>query len=147
MAWTLGQFASIIIARIKSKRGDLVITANILDKILIILSPILLFVAWCIGFDHELTPLQIILLILSGLILIGSILFSIFANLGNVFHIIILVLAKLFIFVATNFLLLLLIAIFIFKDMWRLLSHSDHEGTYMIKYDLLLDQWIGYRID
>jgi hypothetical protein len=136
-----------IIARVRSKRGDLVITANIFDKILIILSPILFFVAWCIGFDHELTPLQIILLILSGLMLIGSILFSIFANLGNIFHIIISILAKIFIFIFTNFLLLLLVVIVLFSFMRAVTSHNDTEGTYVMKYDHFLDQWVGYRID
>ena len=136
-----------IIARVKSKRGDLVITANIFDKILIILSPILFFVAWCIGFDHELIPLQIILLVLSGLMLMGSILFSIFANLGNIFHIIISILAKIFIFVFTNFLLLLLIVIVVFSFMRAVTSHNDTDGTYVMKYDHFLDQWVGYRID
>lgn len=136
-----------IIARVKSKRGDLVITVNIFDKILIIVSPILFFVAWCIGFDHELTPLQIILLVLSGLMLIGSILFSIFANIGNIFHIIISILAKIFIFIFTNFLLLLLVVIVVFSFMRAVTSHGDREGTYVVKYDHFLDQWVGYRID
>lgn len=136
-----------IIARVRSKRGDLVITANIFDKILIIVSPILFFIAWCIGFDHELTPLQIILLVLSGLMLIGSILFSIFANLGNIFHIIISILAKIFIFIFTNFLLLLLVVIVVFSFMRAVTSHGDREGTYVVKYDHFLDQWVGYRID
>lgn len=129
-----------IIARVRSKRGDLVITANIFDKILIIVSPILFFIAWCIGFDHELTPLQIILLVLSGLMLIGSILFSIFANLGNIFHIIISILAKIFIFIFTNFLLLLLVVIVVFSFMRAVTSHGDREGTYVVKYDHFLDQ-------
>lgn len=136
-----------IIARVKAKKGDLVITANIFDKILIIVSPILFFIAWCIGFDHELTPLQIILIILSGLMLIGSILFSIFANIGNVFHIIISILAKIFIFIFTNFLLLLLVVIVVFSFMRAVTSHGDREGTYVVKYDHFLDQWVGYRID
>lgn len=136
-----------IIARVRSKRGDLVITANIFDKILIIVSPILFFIAWCIGFDHELTPLQIILLVLSGVMLIGSILFSIFANLGNIFNIIISILAKIFIFIFTNFLLLLLVVIVVFSFMRAMTSHNDTEGTYVMKYDQFLDQWVGYRID
>lgn len=136
-----------IIARVKSKKGDLVITANIFDKILIMVSPILFFVAWCIGFDHELTPLQIILLVLSGLMLMGSILFSIFANIGNIFHIIISILAKIFIFIFTNFLLLLLVVIVVFSFMRAVTSHGEREGTYVVKYDHFLDQWVGYRID
>lgn len=136
-----------IIARVRSKRGDLVITANIFDKILIIVSPILFFIAWCIGFDHELTPLQIILLVLSGVMLIGSILFSIFANLGNIFNIIISILAKIFIFIFTNFLLLLLVVIVVFSFMRAVTNHNNTEGTYVMKYDHFLDRWVGYRID
>jgi len=136
-----------IIARVKLKRGNLVITANFFDKILIIVSPILFFVAWCIGFDHELSPFQIILLVLSGLMLVGSILFSIFTNLGNVFHIIISILAKIFIFIFTNFLLLLLVVLVVFSFVRAVTSHNDTEGTYVMKYDHFLDQWVGYRID
>ena len=138
---------SYIIARIKLKQGTLVITANLLDKILIILSPVLFFVAWCIGFDHKLSSLQIILLCLSGIMLMMSIVFSILANLGSLWNIILSVMAKLFIFIVTNILLLLLIVVLVFSIMHTLMSHDDHEGTYIVKYDHFLDQWVGYRVD
>lgn len=138
---------SYIIARIKLKQGTLVITANLLDKILIILSLVLFFVAWCIGFDHELYGAQIVLLILSGIMLIVSIIFSVLANLGSLWNIILSVMAKLFIFVVTNILLLLLIVVLVFSIMHTLMSHDDHEGTYIVKYDHFLDQWVGYRVD
>lgn len=138
---------SYIIARIKLKQGTLVITANLLDKILIILSPILFFIAWCIGFDHKLSSLQIILLCLSGIMLMVSIVFSILANMGSLWNIILSVMAKLFIFVFTNILLLLLIVVLVFSIMSTLMSHDDHEGTYIVKYDHFLDQWVGYRVD
>lgn len=136
-----------IIARVKLKQGALVISANMLDKILIILSPILFFIAWCIGFDHKLSSLQIILLCLSGIMLMVSIVFSILANMGSLWNIILSVMAKLFIFVFTNILLILLIVVLIFSIMRTLMSHDDHEGTYIVKYDHFLDQWVGYRVD
>ena len=139
--------AAYLTARVKSNGGDLVITANVFDKILILLSPTLFFIAWCIGFDKELSEAQIILLSLSGLMLQGSIIFSVIANKGNWLNITLSILAKLFIFVFTNFLLLLLLVILILSIMRTIMSHSDHEGTYIVKYDHFLDQWVGYRVD
>lgn len=139
--------AAYITARVKSNGGDLVITANVFDKILILLSPTLFFIAWCIGFDKELSEAQIILLSLSGLMLQGSIVFSIIANKGNWLNIILSILAKLFIFVITVFLLLLMLTILLFSILLSIMGHSSHEGTYIVKYDHFLDQWVGYRVD
>lgn len=136
-----------IIARVKLKQGTLVITANVFDKILIILSPILFFIVWCIGFSNELSPLQILLLGLSGVMLIVSILFSVFANLGNVWNILISVMAKLFIFVFTNILLFLLMVVWVFSILRTMMSRDNHEDTYIMRYDYFLDRWVGYRVD
>ena len=136
-----------IVARVKLKHGTLVITANVVDKVLIILSPILFFIVWCIGFDHDMSTLQILLLCLSGILLVVSIIFSIIANLGSLWNIILSVMAKLFIFVFTNILLLLVIVILVFSIMRTIMSHDDHESTYVVKYDHFLDQWVGYRVD
>ncbi len=138
---------SYIVARVRSKQGVLVMTANVYDKILILLSPILFFVVWCIGFEHDLSAIQIILLSISCLMLFGSFFFSISSNHGNWLNITISILSKLFIFVFTNILLLLLIVIIVFSFMRALSRHSDREGTYVVKYDHFLDQWVGYRID
>ena len=139
--------ASYITAKVKSKKGELVITANVFDKILILLSPILFFIVWFIGFDHELSEFQIVLLSLSGLMLSCSIVFSIIANKGNVFNMVISILAKLFIFVFTNFLLLLLLTILVIYIFLTIASHSSSGETYIVKYDHFLDQWVGYRVD
>lgn len=139
--------AAYITARVKSNGGDLIITANVFDKILILLSPVLFFIAWCIGIDHELTEAQITLLVLSGIMLQGSIVFSIIANKGNWLNIILSILAKLFIFVLTNILLLLFVVILVFSVMRTIMGHSSTEGTYIVKYDHFLDQWVGYRVD
>lgn len=142
---------SYIVARVKSKDGELVITANAIDKILILAAPVLCFVALfiseCLGKDHELTTFQITLYTLSGLMLQGSIVFSIVANKGNALHIALSIMAKLFIFVLTIFLLFLLVVIFIITFMLSAMSHSHHEETYVVKYDHFLDQWVGYRVD
>lgn len=139
--------AAYITARVKSNGGDLVITANVFDKILILLSPTLFFIAWCIGFDKELSEAQIVLLSLSGIMLQGSIIFSIIANKGNWLNITLSILAKLFIFVVTVFLLFLLLTILLFSILLSIMGHSSHEGTYIVKYDHFLDQWVGYRVD
>ena len=139
--------AAYITARVKSKQGELVITANTFDKILILLSPVLFFIAWCIGFDHKLSEAQIVLLSLSGLMLQGSIVFSIIANKGNWLNITLSILAKLFIFVLTNFLLLLLLTLLIIYILFTISGHGSREETYIVKYDHFLDQWVGYRVD
>ena len=139
--------AAYITARVKSKHGELVITANTFDKILILLSPVLFFIAWCFNFDNELSETQIVLLSLSGLMLQGSIIFSIIANKGNWLNITLSILAKLFIFVLTVFILFLTLTILIIDLFLTISSHSSREGTYIVKYDHFLDQWVGYRVD
>ena len=138
---------SYIVARVKSKNGELVITANVIDKILILVSPVLCFIAWCPGIDHDLSTFQITLFTISGLMLQGSIIFSVVANKGNALNIALSIMAKLFIYVLTFFLLLLLVAILVITFMLSAMSHSHHEETYVVKYDHFLDQWVGYRID
>lgn len=138
---------SYIVARVKSKNGELVITANVIDKILILVSPVLCFIAWCPGIDHDLSTFQITLFTISGLMLQGSIIFSVIANKGNALNIALSIMAKLFIFVLTFFLLLLLVVILVVTFMLSAMSHSHSEGTYVMKYDHFLDQWVGYRID
>ena len=138
---------SYVVAKVKSKDGELVITANTIDKILILTAPVLCFIAWCPGIDHELSAFQVTLFSLSGLMLQGSIIFSITANKGNILNISLSILAKLFIFILTFFLLLLFVAILVITFMLSAMSHSRYEGTFVMKYDHFLDQWVGYRID
>lgn len=138
---------SYVVAKVKSKDGELVITANTIDKILILTAPVLCFIAWCPGIDHELSAFQVTLFSLSGLMLQGSIIFSITANKGNIMNISLSIMAKLFIFILTFFLLLLFVAILVISFMLSAMSHSRYEETYVVKYDHFLDQWVGYRID
>lgn len=136
--------AAYITARVKSKKRELVITANTFDKILILLSPVLFFIAWCIGFDSE---FSIVLLSLSGVMLQGSIIFSFIANKGDWLNITLSIMAKLFIFVLTVFLLFLFLAYLIISFLITISRHSSMEETYIVKYDHFLDQWVGYRVD
>lgn len=138
---------SYVVAKVKSKDGELVITANTIDKILIITAPVLCFIAWCPGIDHELSAFQVTLFSLSGLMLQGSIIFSITANKGNILNISLSIMAKLFIFILTFFLLLLFVAVLVISFMLSAMRHSRYEETFVMKYDHFLDQWVGYRID
>lgn len=140
---------SYIVAKVRSKSEIFKLTANKYDKWLILLSPVLFFVVWCIdgGFESKLSNAQIILLSLSALALLASLYFSISSNTGF-FNITLSILAKVFIFVGTLLLLLLLIVLF-FITLFRIITdHSDREtGTFVMEYDEYLNRWVGYRID
>lgn len=138
-----------IVARVRSKRNLMVVTVNWIDAVLMYLAPILFFVAWCIGFEHNITQTQLVIISLSGLALLASFGFSIWANLGSALNIGLSIFAKLFIFVLTFILLLLLIAILVFILFFSMLGdHDDNNdrGPYAIEYDEFLDRWVCYRI-
>lgn len=150
----IGVFVSLlvcyIVAKVRSKQGVSVLTANVYDKWLILISPVLFFMAWCIGFDHKLVQVQYILLVLSALSLLASLMFSFTAkgNVGNAFSIIVSILAKIFIFVLTFMLLILLIVLLLFTIIRTITGHENHnDGTFMMEYDEYLNRWVGYRID
>ena len=136
-----------VYARVKSKQGKMVITADPFDKFLIIFASILFFIAWCGGFVGGLATWQIVLLIIFGLMLTGSIIYSIRANRGNTFDTILSISSKIFIFVLTN-IVLLIILIIAFISFMSIFSRSrEREGTFIMEYDAWLDRWVGYRID
>ncbi len=66
-----------IIAKVKSKKGALILTANGWDMAMLLGCPVAIFVAWCWGFDHPLNTVQIVCLVIAGLCLIGTIIMSI----------------------------------------------------------------------
>ena len=136
-----------IIAIVRTKRGHMAITVNLFDKILVLLAPILFFVVWCIGFDHSLTPLQIILLVVSVASLLGSLLFSIVENRVSFWNVLLSVLAKIFIFILTVLVILLLITILFLDVILSMIGSRDREEpVFVVKYDHFLDQWVGYRV-
>lgn len=145
----LGVFAiCYIVSRVRVKRGLMVITANAFDQVLILLSPIAFFVAWCIGFNKELTPFQIVLLVISGVALLGALAFAVNSNRGRIGNILLAVSSKLFIFIFTIIVLLLILSIIIISILLFFTRNREGEdATFIVKYDHLLDRWTGYRID
>ena len=131
------------VAKSKSKSGDLVVTVNTFDKVCIIVSPILYFVAWCIGFSNS---LSIVLLSVSGVALLYSLFLSITHN-KTVAYIILSIVAKLFIFVLINLLLLLLLIIIIFSFFNSISRSSERrEEKWYMEYDEFLDKIVCYRV-
>ena len=136
-----------IIANVKSKRGELILTANGWDMAMLLACPVAIFVAWCWGFDHPLNTVQIVCLVIAGLCLIGTLIMSIVHNQGKLMNIIISILAKLFIIWLTIFVIFLLIAIFIFTMIISMVKGHDNDDEYiLLKYDQALRAYVGYRI-
>ena len=69
-----------IIAKVKSKKYELVLTANGCDMAMLLSCPVAIFVAWRWGFDHPLNTVQIVCLVIAGLCLMGTIIMSIVHN-------------------------------------------------------------------
>lgn len=136
-----------IIAKVKSKRGELVLTANGWDMAMLLACPVAIFVAWCWGFDQPLNTVQIVCLVVAGLCLVGTIIMSIVHNSGNFMHIVISVLAKLFIVWLTLMAIFLLIVALIVSIMISIMrSHNDGDEYILLKYDHALRAYVGYRV-
>lgn len=132
-----------IVAKNKSKNGDLIVTVNTFDKVCLILSPILFFVAWCIGFKNT---LSIVLLCISGMALLYSLFLSITNN-KTIMYIILSIVAKLFVFVLINLLLILLLIIILFSIFHAFSQASERrEEKWYVEYDEFLDKIICYRV-
>jgi len=134
-----------IIAKVKSKRGQLVLTANGGDKALLIITAVCLFIAALFGNELPDSFTQV-LYIAAGICFCWSIYFSISHNLDNIGHILISCLAKIFIiwlFVMTLFILLIILIVSIVISMT---NRNDKDGEYiLLKYDRSLNAFIGYR--
>lgn len=135
-----------IIAKVKSKRGELILTANGWDMAMLLACPVAIFVAWCWGFDHSLNTVQIVCLVIAGLCLAGTIIMSIVHNSGSFIDILISVLAKLFIVWLTFMVILILIVVLIVSILISIMrSHNDDEYI-LLKYDHALRAYVGYRV-
>ena len=136
-----------IIARVKSNRGQLVLTANKGDKALLIITAVCLFVtAFFWGNAPATFPFPLILYITAGVCFCWTIYFSIRYNLGNVIHILISCFAKIFIIWLFVILLFLLLVILIISIVIFFMNKNDREGEYiLLKYDSRLDAFIGYK--
>lgn len=136
-----------IIAKVKSNRGDLVLTANGWDMAMLLACPIAIFIAWCWGFDHPLNTAQTICLVIAGLCFVGTAIMSIVHNEGEFINILISVLAKLFIVWLTLMIILLLITIFILSVIMLFIKDHDDDDEYiLLKYDRALHAYVGYKI-
>ena len=136
-----------IIAKVKSNRGDLVLTANGWDMAMLLACPIAIFIAWCWGFDHPLNTAQTICLVITGLCFVGTAIMSIVHNEGVFMNILISVLAKLFIVWLTLMIFLLLITIFIISVIISFIREHDDDDEYiLLKYDRALHAYVGYKI-
>ncbi len=135
-----------IIAKVKSKKYELVLTANGWDMAMLLACPVAIFVAWCWGFDQALNTVQIVCLVIAGLCLMGTIIMSIVHNPGSFIDILISVLAKLFIVWLTFMVILILIVVLIVSILISIMrSHNDDEYI-LLKYDHALRAYVGYRI-
>lgn len=140
-------FVFYIIAKVKSKRGKLVLTANGWDMAMLLACPVVIFVAWCWGFDHPLNIVQIVCLVIAGLCLIGTIIMSIVHNSGSFMGIVISVLAKLFIvWLSLMAIFLLIVALVVSVLITLMRSHNEDEEYILLKYDHALRAYVGYRV-
>ena len=136
-----------IIAKVKSKRGQMVLTANGWDMAMLLACPIAIFVAWCWGFDHPLNTAQTVCLVIAGLCLVGTIIMSIVHNSDSFIHIVISILAKLFIVWLTLMIIMLIITIFLVCVVISMVSHHDDDDDYiLLKYDRALHAYVGYKL-
>lgn len=133
-----------IIAKSRSKKGDLVLTANGWDMALLLATPIALFIAWCWGFDHPLNTAQIVCLVVAGLCFAGTCIMSYIHNRDDYGDIAISILAKLFIILLTFWTIAIVLTIIAIVFIFSLIAHSP--GEYIVlKYDHFLHAYVGYR--
>ncbi len=137
-----------IIALVKSKRGEMVFTANGWDMALLLICPVLLLIGEWMRENPELDTARYVLLGLSGACFLGTVLFSIFSNKGSFWKITCSILAKIFVVWLTVLIILLLIAIlFIYIIMSLISKNEEDDGEYiLLKYDKFLKAYVGYRI-
>lgn len=102
---------SFIAAVIGSRYGGVVFVANWIDWALVIGAAILYFISLLIGTEDNLSQPQVTLMVISGIMMIISLVLSVIYNLGNILNILISILAKIFLFVLTNFMLVVIVAI------------------------------------
>ena len=137
-----------IIALVKSKRGEMVLTTNGWDMALLLTCPILILVGSFMQENPSLDTVRYILWVVAGVLFIGTMIFSIVSNKGSFWKILCSILAKVFVVWLTMFVVMLLIAIFIFYLVAFLVrDRNEDEGDYiLLKYDKFLKAYVGYRI-
>lgn len=135
-----------IIALIKSKRGEIVLTTNGWDMALLLTCPILTVIGSLAGEQPPYSTFQYIVWGIAIVCLIGTIIFSIVSNAGSIGNILISIGAKLFIIWLTMFIFLVLIAIFVVYLIISLSRSRSDEEYILLKYDKFLKAYVGYKI-
>lgn len=135
-----------IIALVKSKRGEMVLTSNGWDMALLLACPIFFFAGWCVGLQPPYNTFQYVVFGISAICLLGTIIFSIIANTDSIWKILCSILAKLFIVWLTLFILLLLITILVVYAIVQVMKEHENEEFILLKYDRFLHAYVGYRV-
>lgn len=135
-----------IIALVKSKRGEMVFTANNWDMALLLTCPVLLLVGWMMQENSSLDTVRYVLWAIAGACFVGTAIFSIVSNLGSIWKILCSILAKVFVVWLTMFLLMLMIAAAIVYAILFMVRDHDEEEVIVLKYDRFLKAYVGYRI-
>lgn len=135
-----------IIAKVKSKKDELVLTANGWDMAMLLTCPLAIFVAWFWGYDHPLNTAQTVCMVIAGACLAGTCIMSIVSNPGDIGHVLTSILAKLFIVWLTLLAMFLLLLILVGSVVWSMLAnHEDSDEYILLKYDRALRAYVGYR--
>ncbi|MBO4699371.1 zinc ribbon domain-containing protein [bacterium] len=136
-----------IIALVMShKNNSICISVNGWDKAMLLIAPTALFIANFWGWDEPVNTAQGVFLTISGVCLVGTIIMTLFYSNGHFGWIIISILAKIFIFWLTIFIIALLLALAVIFIMFSFIGdHSSDDEVIILKYDRFLDAYVGYR--
>lgn len=133
------------IAKSRSKKGELVLTASGWDMAMLLAVPIALFIAWCWGFDHPLNTPQTVFVVVAGLCFAGTCIMSIVHNRDSFGDAVLSILGKLFIILFTFWTIAIVAALLILYLLLSLVAHSPRDEYIVLKYDRYLDAFVGYR--
>lgn len=135
-----------IIALVKTKHGEMVLTTNGWDMAILLACPIFYFAGWCVGLQPPFNTFQYVVWSLSTICLIGTIVFSIVSNIDSLWKILCSILAKLFIVFLTLVVIFLMLLILVFQFTMLLLRDREEEEYILLKYDRFLHAYVGYRV-
>ena len=133
------------IAKSRSKKGELVLTASGWDMAMLLAVPIALFIAWCWGFDHPLNTPQTVFVVVAGLCFAGTCIMSIVHNRDSFGDAVLSILGKMFIILFTFWTIAIVAALLILYLLLSLVAHSPRDEYIVLKYDRYLDAFVGYR--
>ena len=132
------------IAKSRSKKGELVLTASGWDMAMLLAVPIALFIAWCWGFDHPLNTPQTVFVVVAGLCFAGTCIMSIVHNRDSFGDAVLSILGKMFIILFTFWTIAIVAALLILYLLLSLVAHSPRDEYIVLKYDRYLDAFVGY---